>query len=113
MLDYASMLDELRETGTLDSESLALLEIQPQQTTTETIKLVGASDKQLRYAEQLRAAFFMRQVAIPEQFGTMGWLCNAVDDAGWWVAATKDTKNPLADQWVVRVLLIMALYAEQ
>lgn len=112
MPDFNSMLDDLIETGTLNSESLAWLEIQPQGTSTDTVPLIGVSEKQIRYAEKLRVEFFMRQLQTAEQFGTLNWLCNAIDDAQWWIKLGTVQKSPLVDQWALRVLFIAALAAE-
>jgi hypothetical protein len=43
VFDFEAMLDELRETGTLDSESLALLEDQSQGTAAEVLLLEAVS----------------------------------------------------------------------
>jgi hypothetical protein len=113
MIDFEAMLDQLRETGTLDSESLALLEDQPQGTAIALLPLEGVSDKQIRYGEKLRLQFFMRHVRTIEQMPTVAWLCNATLDAAWWITVERTIKNPLDDQWALRVLFIDALIAEQ
>jgi hypothetical protein len=113
MIDFEAMLDELRETGTLDSASLALLEDQPQGTATDLLPLEGVSDKQIRYGEKLRLQFFLRHVSTIEQLPTVTWLCNATLDAAWWIKVELAIKSPLDDQWALRVLFIGALIAEQ
>jgi hypothetical protein len=113
MLDFEAILDELRETGSLDSDSLALLEDQPQGTATELLSLEGVSDKQIRYGEKLRLQFFMRHVSTIEQMPTVTWLCNATLDATWWITVETTIKSPLDDQWALRVLLIGALAIER
>jgi hypothetical protein len=103
------LLSELAELGTLESASLAWLELQPQGADEELVPLEGTA-KQINYAEALRLEFMVRQF---RDWQNMVWLANAESRASWWITVGLGTKNnPLIARWVILVLWCGRLAAE-